>query len=175
MRWTCFFMSLFLLTQLGCSSRGDGGGAKTEVRFLIAANGIIDQAILDGRLPAIVFADQQGSEVTITKVQGSNALDPTEVHGFKPGDYRGYTFPVTVGEHSFADAGILMEKPVPVKGAFKLTNIKSLGTVELSGTTKDGGEMNGAGHRVFSATLEPFKGTVENKAKAEEEEKKDEK
>src|SRR5207249_2598209 len=111
------------------------------VRFLILANGIIDQAILDGRLPTIVFAEQKGSEVTITKVEGSDRLNPTEDHGFKPGAYHGYTFPVTIGEMAFADAGILMDKPVPVKGPFKLTNIKSIGSLELSGRTNDGGEM----------------------------------
>jgi hypothetical protein len=166
MRWTCFAICLFLLTQTGCSS---GGGTTTsEVRFLIPANGNIDVAIKDGRFPTILFPEQKGSEATITMVESSNQLDPTRDHGFKPGAYTEYSFPLTFGPEDSGDVEIFVEKPLTVKGPFKLTNIKLIGTVALSGTTKDGGGMNGAGHRAFSATVEPFNGKVENTYKADE-------
>jgi hypothetical protein len=161
MRWTCLLVGLCLLTQTGCGKNAAG----TEVRFLIIANGIIDKAIKDGKLPAVVFPNKNPSELTFTRVENADRMNPGEnPFGFKPGTYRQYTFPVSIGKLSFADAGILVDAPLPVSGSFRLSNIQSLGSVELTGHAQNM-QINGAGYRAFSATLEPdWKGPIENKA-----------
>jgi hypothetical protein len=177
MRWTCFIIGLFLLTQAGCSSKGDGGGGDKkaeEIRFLISANGNIDVAIEQGKLSTLLFAEPKATEAKITMVESADQLDPAKDHGFKPGSYHEYFFPVTFGPGDMGDVGILTEKPLTVKGPFKLTNIKSIGQVKLTGMTKEA-ELTGAGHRAFSATVEPFDGKVENKYQDDKEPKKEEK
>ena len=161
---TGFAICLSLLTVTGCSSgEKKGEETKTEVRFLISANGIIDLAVYEGRLPAIVFGEQKGSEAKITEIANSDRLNPGEDYGFKPGTYQEYFFPVNLGKEEFGEVGILMEKPAPLQGTFRLTNIKSIGNLDLTGSAKEV-EMTGASHRAFSATIEPFKGKVENTA-----------
>jgi hypothetical protein len=173
-------MGLFMLTPIGCSSGGDGGkkdggGEKNvdEVRFLIAANGNVDVAIEEGKLSTIQFGEQKATEAKITKVESADRFKPEKDHGFKPGSYHEYAFPLSVGKDDWGDVLILTEKPLTVKGPFKLTKIKSIGKVKLSGTTKEA-EMDGAEQRAFSATVEPFEGKVENTYKADEKPKKGE-
>jgi hypothetical protein len=163
MRWTYFLVGLSLLAPTGCG--GSGGGGSTEIRFLIMANGIIDQALLDGRLSAVVFPEQTAAELKVSRLESSDAMNPgLNPFGFKPGTYHGYAFPVSIGDLRFADARIHVENPLPTKGPFKLSNIKALGALQLTGSERNT-VLTGAPFRAFSATLDPtWKGAVENKA-----------
>ncbi len=160
---------------LGCGSQEGGKGsdvpdrgkpAAAAVRFLIGANGIIDAAIDDGRLPAISFDKQSPDDSTITALEGA---DPKAgAAGLAAGTFQTYVFDVNIGSSRFRNVGIHVERPLPVTGKFQLTNIQPAGVVLISGTTTmKGGQstMNRASYRLYTASLNPnWTGNAQNTA-----------
>jgi uncharacterized protein (TIGR03067 family) len=160
------------LALVGCSEKGaapkeeaekkETETAKTQnVRFLIQINGIIDQALLDGRLPALTFDAQKPSDFVVsslTSLAGENSP------ALKPGTFAQYTFRGNVARMQFRDAGILFENPVVATTQFKLSNIRHLGRVALTGKTATL-RMNGAPFHLFSASLDgSWRGKADNQA-----------
>ena len=170
MWWRNALLTVCLLCPAACGSKdGDSPSDRKSpevqtVRFLIRANGIINTAIRDGRVPAVVFEKQDPSGLTITQLDSGGS----EAHGLKPGTYSRYIFPCVIGTRwRFKDAAILVERPLAVEGQFKLSNIKFVGSVLLSGPPgpKGGKNESHGGFDVFDASLDStWTGNVENSA-----------
>lgn len=161
MRRTLPLLILCFFIEAGCSSAPE---KEQSIRFLIPANEFIDRALIDGRLPALVFAEQTPAEFAVTRLEEHMGPVGSPAFGLKPGTYPTYQFPVIIGRRNFKDASIFLEKPLAVKGKFRLGKIQHLGLVTVAGT-KGNNRFNGEPHNVFSATVDTgWKGTVENKA-----------
>jgi hypothetical protein len=152
---------MLCLVLAGCGSPAPD---EQTVRFLVITNGILDKAMLDGRLSAVTFEAQTPVELTVTGVE---AADSRITEAPRPGAWSTYVFAVTIGKtNRFADATIHVEKPLPVKGAFRISAIKEIAPIAISGSQNwKGGvtQLNHATFRLCTATLEPtFTGKVEN-------------